>query len=407
MQGILGRQIEANRQALERDAMNMRGGVLRQDPSLMQRIGGVLADYAVPDRYERLLNSSVMEPRLNMEQLESLRGTPVNMADVPNPVPMLMDTMPMAGITVFHGSPHKFDKFDMSKIGTGEGAQAYGHGLYFAENPNVAREYSQMSPVATPSPNRTFKGVQLEAGTPEYHAGTLLEQSGMTIPKAKREVQGWIDEHIAKGRPTSDKTFIGWQKTLATLEKARSKKDFATMPNQHLYKVDIPDEHIDKMLDWDKPLSEQPKSVMDAVDKILPKSKRDSLAMRGLLERDDYTRFHTGKTIAKPLGELTGKEIQVGLRSEIRSAFGSDAQNYREALGDADKFLKAVAGREKNSDSLTSAVLKREGIKGIKYLDQGSRGAGKGTHNFVVFDDQIPQILEINDKPLKGVLSGQ
>ena len=45
------------------------------------------------------------------------------------------------GITAWHGSPHKFDKFDMSKIGTGEGAQAYGHGLYFADSPDVARSY--------------------------------------------------------------------------------------------------------------------------------------------------------------------------------------------------------------------------------------------------------------------------
>ena len=36
------------------------------------------------------------------------------------------------GITAYHGSPHTFDKFSMDKIGTGEGAQAYGHGLYFA-----------------------------------------------------------------------------------------------------------------------------------------------------------------------------------------------------------------------------------------------------------------------------------
>ena len=43
------------------------------------------------------------------------------------------------GAIVWHGSPHKFDKFDSSKIGTGEGAQAYGHGLYFAEAPDVAR----------------------------------------------------------------------------------------------------------------------------------------------------------------------------------------------------------------------------------------------------------------------------
>ena len=46
-----------------------------------------------------------------------------------------------AGIRAYHGSPHQFDKFDISKIGTGEGAQAYGHGLYFAENEAVARGY--------------------------------------------------------------------------------------------------------------------------------------------------------------------------------------------------------------------------------------------------------------------------
>ena len=40
---------------------------------------------------------------------------------------------------VYHGSPHKFDRFDASKIGTGEGAQAYGHGIYTAENPGIAQ----------------------------------------------------------------------------------------------------------------------------------------------------------------------------------------------------------------------------------------------------------------------------
>ena len=43
--------------------------------------------------------------------------------------------------SAWHGSPHTFDKFSTSAIGTGEGAQAYGHGLYFAENEGVARGY--------------------------------------------------------------------------------------------------------------------------------------------------------------------------------------------------------------------------------------------------------------------------
>src|SRR6185437_7065525 len=45
------------------------------------------------------------------------------------------------GIKAYHGSPHDFDAFDLSKIVTGEGAQAYGHGLYFAENPEVSEAY--------------------------------------------------------------------------------------------------------------------------------------------------------------------------------------------------------------------------------------------------------------------------
>ena len=47
------------------------------------------------------------------------------------------------GIRAYHGSPHDFDAFDLSKIGTGEGAQVYGHGLYFAENPAVSGQGGQ------------------------------------------------------------------------------------------------------------------------------------------------------------------------------------------------------------------------------------------------------------------------
>lgn len=45
------------------------------------------------------------------------------------------------GIRAYHGSPHDFDRFDIGKIGTGEGAQVQGRGLYFAENPAVAQSY--------------------------------------------------------------------------------------------------------------------------------------------------------------------------------------------------------------------------------------------------------------------------
>jgi hypothetical protein len=42
-----------------------------------------------------------------------------------------------------HGSPHDFDKFQLEKIGTGEGAQAFGYGLYFTDGSKIAESYAK------------------------------------------------------------------------------------------------------------------------------------------------------------------------------------------------------------------------------------------------------------------------
>ena len=87
----------------------------------------------------------------------------------------------MAAATVWHGSPHKFDKFDSSKIGTGEGAQAYGHGLYLAEIPDVARTYSA---------DRAYVGAAMQ-GKPKpinYDDPTWIAQK--TMARARRPFQG-------------------------------------------------------------------------------------------------------------------------------------------------------------------------------------------------------------------------
>ena len=54
MQGILGDMQRAEELARQRDASH---GMIRPEPSAMQRIGSVMADYAVPDFYERLLGN--------------------------------------------------------------------------------------------------------------------------------------------------------------------------------------------------------------------------------------------------------------------------------------------------------------------------------------------------------------
>ena len=52
-----------------------------------------------------------------------------------------------------------------------------------------------------------------------------------------------------------------------------------------------------------------------------------------------------------------------------------------------------------NNAAQTSQDLHALGIPGIRYLDGGSRTAGEGTSNFVLFDDQLPRILERNGIP--------
>jgi hypothetical protein len=56
-------------------------------------------------------------------------------------LPQVQEAADLPGFLVYHGSPYKFEKFDISKIGTGEGNASYGPGLYFAEKEKVARGY--------------------------------------------------------------------------------------------------------------------------------------------------------------------------------------------------------------------------------------------------------------------------
>jgi hypothetical protein len=236
----------------------------------------------------------------------------------------------MAGATVWHGSPHKFDRFDSSKIGTGEGAQAYGHGLYLAESPDVATMYRDK--LTDPA----FKYA------------------------AQNEAKARLNEKIAKRVEATD------PQRAATL---RAQVETLADPSGALYKVDLPDEHIAKMLDWDKPLSRQPQTV------------------QGWL-KDPYNAYREKLTAvdiggAEPTGGLIMNRLQ-DLMSEGKRA---------DVFSNAANFGAANASRE----------LFDYGVPGIRYLDQGSRGTGAGTSNFVVFpgNENLLQILERNGQPVR------
>lgn len=249
----------------------------------------------------------------------------------------MLPFIPMLGKTVWHGSPHTFEKFDLSKIGTGEGAQSYGHGLYLAEAKPTAQKYAQ------DLSSETFR-----VGNEVFDPNTLQHLNVRTQARS-----GNVDEAINKALQLSQSDSPVANLARQDLEVLQNiKAQGGMVPNEgQLYKVDLPDEQIAKMLDWDKPLSEQPEAY---------------------------------KAI-----ENYARETQGNQENAMRMLEGKTA-------GEAYSMWK--------QPEYVSQFLNEQGIPGIQYLDQASRGAGDGTRNYVVFSDEIPQILERNNQPLVNAL---
>jgi hypothetical protein len=250
------------------------------------------------------------------------------------------------GIHAYHGSPHVFDKFDLSKIGTGEGAQAYGHGLYFAESPKVAETYKMPS-----------RGVEATAAT------------HLNMYKTPEKAISALQDQL-----TSNITQIGKKHTQDAIDLIKSGK--ATTGN--MYKVDIADEIMPKMLDWNKPLIEQHSEVQNALAKIEPDFYHPNSM--------DYDPSELGQSIYTRLSDIADSKLRKEWVSKRDELLKKGVINNPEL----DAYLKT----NPNPIQEGSNLLNQYGIKGIKYLDQGSRDIGQGTSNYVVFDPNTVKILE-------------
>ena len=80
---------------------------------------------------------------------------------------------------------------------------------------------------------------------------------------------------------------------------------------------------------------------------------------------------------------------------------GNTYGSKSEALEDAtpQRIISGYTNIGKTPEEVSKA-LNNTGIRGISYLDQGSRIEGQGSRNFVVFDPSNIKILEQNTKPM-------
>ena len=314
-------------------------------------------------------------------------------------------------MNAWHGSPYDIQgKFDINKVGTGEGAQAYGHGMYFAEARPVAEGYakdisrSKLMKGGDPQVLDQKVGNQLLT---EFYEGIQRKADRLPVDKAQVEYEKLsFLEDLMQGTTfkqalsrVDDPAVEAWAKTIEPKYKAAG----------NLYRVDIPDEQIPKMLNWDEPLNKQPQAVKDAFSKL--GISVDEKANKAFL--DDLEAQLTGGAVkgVKEVPNPTGEKLY----NRLVNKFGSP--------------------------EAASQELNKLGVTGIRYLDEQSRGkdlewvikspqGGENvfrtketadaflkknpeytmiepkalTSNFVVFDPATVKILQKNDIDIEELL---
>lgn len=232
------------------------------------------------------------------------------------------------GITAYHGSPHDFDQFDISKVGTGEGSQSYGHGLYFSDLERAAQDYRDRL-----------------GGEGQTSGSSMADYFAVDRNTHKFMSEDDVAEHLDDIERKAYKTIFegGKHKYLfpdnSILVDEGDHFRAAQKQKGRVYEVNI-NAHPDHFLDWDKPLQQQP-YVME------------KLMEAGVLNADGDTAFMYNDTPRR------GGDIYERLTSPL---------------------AKKLTGGETQKHA--SEFLHQAGIKGIRYNDNRST-------NYVVFDDKL------------------
>jgi hypothetical protein len=271
-------------------------------------------------------------------------------------------------LRAYHGTPHKVDRFTTEKIGTGEGAQVYGWGLYFAENQAVAESYAK-------SIVSDEQVVDAMRSSPEWSSYSKFEE--LIDPS------GYISKE--EFQSASDETKQEW------LHPFWDDYKRAAIANGNQYTV-LLNVEPDELLDWDKPLSEQSEKVRNLLgqlgwngdvwrgeDVYIHYVKRDGVRPSDGL-RGGYNDFKAGSEHLMSLGIRGIRYLDQGSRSILRIERGT-------YLDGSEKFT--VNGPRGDVDFDTRAEA--EAFIGVQ---------PKETYNYVIFDESAIEITEENGRPV-------
>lgn len=271
----------------------------------------------------------------------------------------------MRYMTGWHGSPHDFDKFLTQFMGTGEGAQAFGWGLYFAEDRAVAENYRETLTFGKSGPvfkigDKQTQGVSgilmaiedaFEKRHPEAYNAEIWLHSLADFIRYRGRAPLVADELISYGETTfalaasSPSPTNQWiREGLESSERFRNVDMLLDLIHElgvekqkggRLYEVELPDDGV--WIDLDKSVRDQDPAVKEA--------------LKAMGWEPDFI------------------------------------------VSSAKTFVLEKLPRKYGNPKNVSQTLRMYGITGNKFLDGKSRMKGEGTRNYVVFDDADVKVV--------------
>ena len=310
------------------------------------------------------------------------------------------DTKP--GIIAFHGSAADFDGFKLEKIGTGEGAQMYGYGLYFADKEEIAKFYKESLtevPFDYQIDGQSVSAMYNQAINNEnYELAEVLEQ--VQLHDAPKDLKERFTIDGGYSQETQD--FV---RDLDYDNLTGVNADGEEIELGRVYKVGLTPKPED-LLDYDKPFNEQTPAIQAALKKAGYKTERNMVVKEdgdnrfGVYETNDdgtetLLKHFTEPMLFKGPLEKQAQDFIVEQNAELLNNTGGDILTDLIRLFEAQDFQNELYGR---GNRIASELMAEFGIPGIKYRAAGSRGANVADadagRNYVIFDDSMIKILE-------------
>ena len=297
--------------------------------------------------------------------------------------------------SAWHGSPHDFDTFDLGAIGTGEGNQAHGWGLYFAKDKKVSKLYKEVLSKAQGSnksslfkveiPNETellpeqypisgysrYVRDSLKNGLHKMSEEQLERFTSLLIKYHKGSIIG--DERIDKYIRFMDIGYIiselhNKNKTINDIKKIQKRNI-----DRFLKSVGI-DEDLDTIA-----------SNEDLLEEVYKKFRYEL-----------YPQYEKEKQLEREREEKAISNVKADVYGALEKTNIDGKQLYSflsHALGNDEHFnLHSVKNAKKASEFLNSI-----GIKGI-YYDGEQDG-----RCYVVFDDKAIKVIEKYNQSVNGM----